>query len=142
MEPKRSPQEDDERLKKLMADIGYPNNNTIYQAFKQIIMETRLQYEDAWPEPKVSVSSAIDRYELAVMAYMRLGKLTKDDEKTRQIRIDTLRDYVAARIALSQAMQRPIDAEELILEERKRASKVARYHTHHAMWVGLPVVLT
>lgn len=145
MEPKRSPQEDDERLKKMMAEMGYPDNRTIYQALKQIIMETRLQYEDAWPEkpaekPKpATFSAAMDRFERACMAYERLGSMKKDDEKTRQIRKDAIAEYADARRALCEAaFTNPSDeTKELVLEERKRAAKIARYHRHHALWVGL-----
>lgn len=139
MEPKRSPVEDDERIKVLMTNLGYPNNTSIYQAFKQIIMETRLQYEDAWKKPvEPSLSAAADRFELACMAYARLGNLKRDDEKTRQIRKETLAEYGAARQALFYAMRSPISVSDEVLEERKRCSKVARYHTHHALWAGIP----
>lgn len=139
MEPKRSPLEDDARIKILMANLGYPNNTSIYQAFKQIIMETRLQYEDVWKKPiEPSLSAAADRFEHAYMAYARLGNLKRDDEKTRQIRKETLAEYGAARGALFYAMNGPLMESEAVIEERKRCSKIARHHTHHALWVGIP----
>jgi hypothetical protein len=141
MEPKRSPQEDDERIKKLMADIGYPDSRSVYQAFKQIIMETRLQYEDAWKKPvPPSISAAADRFERACMAYERLGNMKKDDEKTRQIRKDAIAEYGESRRNLLYAMRSPISKEDFVLEERKRCARIAKYHTHHALWAGLPIV--
>lgn len=40
---------------------------------------------------------AMNRLETAAMAYERLGKLARDDEKTRQIRKDTMAELTAAR---------------------------------------------
>lgn len=43
------------------------------------------------------MAAAVDRLERAAMAYERLGKLTRDDEKTRQIRKDTIAELSGAR---------------------------------------------
>ena len=40
---------------------------------------------------------AIDRLERAAMAYERLGKLTRDGEKTRTLRKETIAELAAAR---------------------------------------------
>lgn len=42
----------------------------------------------------------LDRFERAAMAYERLGKLTKDDEKTREIRKAAIAELADARRAL------------------------------------------
>lgn len=52
--------------------------------------------------------AAVDRLERAAMAYERLGKLTRDDEKTRQIRKDTMAELAAARATLMAPWQ-PIE---------------------------------
>ena len=44
--------------------------------------------------------AAIDRFERAAMAYERLGKMTRDDEKTRAIRQNTMAELAQARVAL------------------------------------------
>lgn len=44
--------------------------------------------------------AALDRFERAAMAYERLGRLTRDDAKTRAIRKDTIAELAAARSAL------------------------------------------
>lgn len=38
------------------------------------------------------------------MAYERLGKMTRDDEKTRTIRKETMAELAAARAAVFEAM--------------------------------------
>jgi uncharacterized caspase-like protein len=44
--------------------------------------------------------SLLDRFERAAMGYERLGKLTRDDEKTRAIRKDTIAELAGARAAI------------------------------------------
>lgn len=46
---------------------------------------------------------ALDRFERAAMAYERLGKLTKDDEKTREIRKAAIAELADARRAVLEA---------------------------------------
>lgn len=44
--------------------------------------------------------AGLDRVERAAMAYERLGNLTRDDEKTRDIRKDAVAELAEARVAL------------------------------------------
>lgn len=45
-------------------------------------------------------SGMLDRFERAAMAYERLGKMTRDDDKTRQLRKETIAELAAARAAI------------------------------------------
>lgn len=47
------------------------------------------------------IASLLNRIERAAMAYERLGKLTRDDEKTRQIRKETIAELADARRELA-----------------------------------------
>lgn len=64
---------------------------------------------------------ALDRLERAAMAYERLGKLTRDDDKTRQIRKSTIAELADARRAIlcGIAAARPI----IVAEALERAAK-------------------
>ena len=84
------------------------------------------------------IPTALDRFERACLAYERLCNMKRDDEKTRQIRKDALKEYGVARAELFYSMNAPLMESDAVVEERKRCSKIARYHTHHALWSGLP----
>lgn len=47
---------------------------------------------------------ALNRFERAAMAYERLGKMTRDDEKTRAIRKDAIAELAQSRAALAAAI--------------------------------------
>lgn len=46
------------------------------------------------------VNAMIDRLERAAMAYERLGKIKKDDEKSRSIRKDAISELSYARVEI------------------------------------------
>lgn len=81
---------------------------------------------------------ALDRFEQAAMAYERLGSIKKDDEKSRKIRRDAMvelsdaRRNLAAMTALGEVTESMA-----VLEERDRCRRIAKYHTHHALWAGI-----
>lgn len=54
-----------------------------------------------------SAIAAVDRLERAAMAYERLGKVTRDDEKSRQMRKDAMAELAAARTAILAALSQP-----------------------------------
>ncbi|SEG64535.1 hypothetical protein SAMN04488115_108104 [Bosea lathyri] len=64
------------------------------------LMKVDEMTEAAKPAAEASGVEAINRLERAAMAYERLGKLTRDDEKTRQLRKDTIAEVALARIAV------------------------------------------
>ena len=73
----------------------------------------------------------VDRLERAAMAYERLGKISRDDEKTRQMRKDTIaalaetRTAVLGRVAPLTAERDEARTEAAILAERESCAKVA-----------------
>lgn len=66
----------------------------------------------AQPVQGVEAGSLLDRFERAAMAYERLGKMTRDDEKTRQIRKDAIAELASARSALLALVASPAPAPE------------------------------
>ena len=46
------------------------------------------------------INELLDELELAAMAYERLGKLKRDDEKTRKMRIEAISNLSASRVKI------------------------------------------
>ncbi len=51
-------------------------------------------------------TALLDRFEYAAMAYGRLNKMTRYDEKTRALRKETIANLAAARKALQAALSK------------------------------------
>lgn len=46
------------------------------------------------------INALMDELELAAMAYERLGKLKRDDDKTRKMRIEAISNLSASRVRI------------------------------------------
>lgn len=90
------------------------------------------------------MAEALDRLERAAMAYERLGKVTRDDDKSRELRKNTIAELADARRAL-------LDHIEAISSENERlradlafadeqAKKLEALLEPHVSWEGKPSV--
>lgn len=91
---------DEEEDEGLTEAIVLNTQKAIYRAMRKTLAAS----EETMKRRRQFVNDTLNRMEQAAMAYERLGKLTRDDEKTRKLRKEVTIELTAARQCIARGM--------------------------------------